>query len=535
MKEVEKKYKEVQHELCQYNQDDSPCNSRDDVSIMIHKKKVKIRKKKDLVKYGKRPVVAFRLSRFGTNKARKLLTKHISMTEINKQTQISRNSTRSYEAIHQKTFFNTKFVVNQVSGYNFNEYLSPFNFPSKQKWKVYRCQLSARPEDSCCCSCNSDAMFEVMKSLYDCYKKKNCDNCNCILCSHLAREERRLGEERKSLTTQSEKERKKIKIKEAEKMLEGKSPSEKEMILKELVRTGHPLPKGKTASERALIKKVRAELGVPESRTASIMGRIKKGRASQVVTTIGGKPPEEKERILRQMAMRGLPLPEGQTASEKQIIEKVRVDLGLPPEPKSSAMRKQYAKAADAGLLQPLEGKSPEEKKRILQALHNRGIPLPEGRTSSERALIAKIKAGLPEPSVTRSERLDRADAAGLLTPLEGKPPEEQERILRGLAMHGLPLPEGKTATEKRLIERVRADLGLPPEPKSLSMKEKYAKAADAGLMQPLEGKSPHEKKRILQGLYDRGIPLPEGRTSSEKALIARIKAGPPPPSVTPS
>lgn len=155
------------------------------------------------------------------------------------------------------------------------------------------------------------------------------------------------------------------------------------------------------------------------------------------------------------------------------------------------------------------------------------GVSLPERRISSEKSLIEKVKTTARAPSVVvpPSERLRNAKAAGLLTPLEGKTPDQKENIFLGLAAQGIALPEGKTASERKIIDKVRADMGLPPEPKSPSMREKYNKAADVGIMLPLEGKSPSEKEKVLRGLTDIGIPLPGGRTSSEKNIISKIKA----------
>ncbi|KAJ8736836.1 hypothetical protein PYW07_000107 [Mythimna separata] len=412
-------------------------------------------------------------------------------------------------------------------------------------------------------------MFEVMKGLYDCYKAKNCDGCECVLCGHKAAEEKKLAELRKSMTSAAR-----------NKVLEGKTPDEKEFILKEMAKTRQPLPSGKTASEKALIDKTRKELGLPpspknllekskmrkaeaagiitplegktpeqkekilrvqaamglplpEGRTDSEKALIEKVKATKkrslktaLLTPLTGKTPEEKEKILRGRAMKGLPLPEAASASEKKLIDKVRADLGLPKDPTTKSMKEKHEQAAKAGLLQPLEGKTPEEKEKTLKGLRSLGIPLPEGRTPSEKALIAKVKAS-PRSLVAASEQLRKAKAEGLLTPLAGKTPEQKEKILKGLALKGLPLPEAKSPSEKKLIAKVRADLGLPKEPDTKSMKEKHEQAAKAGLLQPLEGKTPEEKEKTLKGLHELGIPLPEGRTPSEKALVAKVKSTP--------
>ncbi|CAK1554672.1 unnamed protein product [Leptosia nina] len=477
------------------------------------------------------------------------------------------------------------------------------------KWDVYRCQFST-PEESCCCSCNSDAMFEVMKSLYDCYKKKNCDHCNCILCGHLPREERRLGEQRKSgmLAAVSVKaksiKKKKGKSKDLLALKEAKTPEEKEAALKKIIVSGGAIPEAKTQSEKDLIAKVKTQLALPpEPRTksekelykkaeaeglitplegktkaqkAKILERqrdmglplpegrtpsekaliekiksagtksasvgvpsekIRKAKKEGLLTPLEGKSPEQKEKILKGLAMNGIPLPKGKSDSERKLINKVRDDLGLPPEPQTASDKKNYKKALAAGLIVPLEGKSRPEKEDLLRKQAAMGLPLPKGRTASEKSLIAKIqKTTGARPSISAavkvpSEKIKKAKAAGLLTPLEGKTPKQKEEILRGLAMHGIPLPEGKSDSDRKLINKIRADLGLPPEPKTAADKKKYNQALAAGIITPLEGKTPARKEDILRKQAAMGLPLPEGRTASEKAIIAKIKQEPPLPS----
>ncbi|XP_037299644.1 titin [Manduca sexta] len=449
-------------------QEESPCNGVENITIIVHKKKYNSHKKRKKIKPYQEPaqLVAV-LSRSTIPPKRIKLQKHSSLPTVNRKKKI-KLKVRSSDIFPTKNKhpYRSDFIVNTMSERRTSNCMNAFKNPLTQpQWRIYRCQLNAK-EESCCCSCNSDAMFEVMKSLYDCYKKKNCDNCNCILCGHLPREERRLGELRKvsgrpssiAVATVAEKERRKAEVKRLEKEIEG-------------------------------------------------------------------KPPEEKQKILEQAAMSGAPLPEGKSPSEKEMIKTIRTKLGLPQEPKSAADRERMRQAEAAGLIVPLEGKTPAEKEKILRTQAELGIPLPEGRTPSEKALIDKIKTSLPSVTAVHPSKLKKAKEAGFLTPLEGKAPEQKERILKGLAQHGIPLPEGKTASEKKLIEKVRRDVGLPPEPKTPSMKEKHRKAAAAGLLEPLEGKTAAQKEKILTGQAQLGLPLPEGRTPSEKALIEKIKA----------
>ncbi|CAG4942767.1 unnamed protein product [Colias eurytheme] len=406
--------------------------------------------------------------------------------------------------------------------------------------EVYRCQFSTQ-EESCCCSCNSDAMFEVMKSLYDCYKKKNCDHCNCILCGHLPREERRLGELRKAgvdlsaISKGKGKKKKKVTSKEMLAMLEGKTQAEKEKTLKELVKAGVDLPEPRTQSEEALMAKVRTELGLPAEPSARKIPseKLRKAKELGLLTPLEGKSAEQKEKILKGLVMNGVPLPKGKSESERKLIDKVRADMGLPPEPKTTAEKRNFKKAMDAGIVTPLEGKTRSQKEKILKQQAEMGIPLPEGRTASEKSLIAKIKQTVRPPSESKvpSEKMKKAKAAGLLTPLKGKTPAQKEKILKGLAMNGIPFPAAKTESDQKIMDKVRKDIGLPPEPRTSSEKNNYKKALAAGIITPLEGKSGPQKEAILKKQAEMGIPLPEGRTPSEKALIAKILQTVKPPS----
>lgn len=415
-----------------------------------------------------------------------------------------------------------------------------YHFLNNPVLKIYRCQLNTN-EESCCCSCNSDAMFEVMKSLYDCYKKKNCDNCNCILCGHLPREERRLGELRKSsvsVTKVEGKKRKKSKemIKQKISSLKGKNVAEKEKILRDLIKSGAPLPQPKTKSDKEIIKRVQTELRRPYEVSEVVKPldnrkipseKLKKLKEAGILTPLEGKSLEQKEKILTGLAMNGIPLPKGKSESDQKIIDKVRKDVGLPPEPKTASDKKKYDKALEMGLITPLLGKSASEKEKVLQGQADLGLKLPEGHTESEQKLIAKIKAVKIEPSELKvpSSKLRKSKAEGIRTTLQGKTPEEKEKIIKDLAMKGIPLPDGKSASDKKLIDKVRAEIGLPPQPKTSSSKENYAKAQGAGLIVPLEGKTESQKEKLLKEQAKLGLSLPEGRTPSEKALIAKVKA----------
>ncbi|KAI5640946.1 hypothetical protein NE865_06822 [Phthorimaea operculella] len=360
--------------------------------------------------------------------------------------------------------------------------------------------------------------------------------------------------------------------------LEGKSPSKKEQALRKMYESGISLPKGRTPSEKQIIEKIKREPPVVKPPSE----KLRQAKAEGFLTPLSGKPPEEKKRILKGLAKIGLPLPEGKTESEKKVIDKVRKEMGLPPGPKTPSERVKIAKFYAAGAVTPLEGKTPSQKEQALTKMAKAGVPLPEGRTASEKALIVKVKTKLPSPerkarpplppqerakldketakniqeakgpvnecicdlltpesdrrksSIKEipSEKIRKAKAEGLLTPLSGKSPAEQEKILRGLAKAGIPLPEGKTASQKNQIDKIRKEMGLPPGPRTSSEKAKIEKAYATGAITPLEGKTTQQKEQALKKMAEAGVLLPEGRTSSEKALIDKVKKeiGPPSP-----
>ncbi|XP_047524196.1 uncharacterized protein LOC125062371 [Pieris napi] len=310
--------------------------------------------------------------------------------------------------------------------------------------------------------------------------------------------------------------------------LEGKPKAHKEKILRGRVAAGLPLPEGVTASDKELIKKIKAETGyitpLPSKSKSMVpkipSEKIKAAKAAGLLTPLTGKSDAQKEKILKGLALHGIPLPKGETPSERKVIAKVRKDLGLPSEPQTPSLKEKFRLAHEMGIMTPLEGKTPSQKERILRKQAEMGIPLPEGRTASEKELIKKVKTTTVKP--IPSEKLRKAKEAGLLTPLQGKSQKEKEKILKGLAKAGLPLPEGKTASEKQLIRTVKADMGIPLGGISSS---KLRKALAEGLITPFEGKSPAQKEKLLKGRVQAGLPLPEGVSPSDKALIKKIKA----------
>ncbi|XP_050683021.1 uncharacterized protein LOC126978330 isoform X2 [Leptidea sinapis] len=497
-----------------------------DINVIVKKKKDEHRiKEKSFRKY-----LRFRMS----------ISRHQSRDNLKVKKSRSDLFLRQYENISNNMYTNALKNLNKSNNYLFdtkyyvNNFVAHSPFKSLRNSIIYRCQYKTK-EETCCCSCNSDAMFEVMKSLYDCYKKKNCDNCNCILCGHLPREERRLGELRKSGAELASagigvKQKKKKLKKKSVPSIEDKTKADKrKTIVKE---------------EKFLEKQAVIDVPPSEGKISKLTlpsEKMMKAKKEGLLTPLKGKSPEQKEKILRGLAMNGIPLPKGKSQSERHIIEKVRLELGLPPEPKTQDEKIKYKKGVAAGLIVPLEGKSQKEKEELLKQQANLGMTLPEGRSASEKAIINKIKetveidkTKLFAPSEVKSipsEKISKLKAEGLLTPLKGKSPKQKEKIFRGLAINGIPLPKAKTDSERQIIEKVRQDLGLPPEPKTSEEKRNYKKAVAAGLVVPLEGKANSEKEKLLKEQAKIGIRLPEGRTTSEQAVIAKVKKISKPPS----
>ncbi|KAH9632130.1 hypothetical protein HF086_002637 [Spodoptera exigua] len=347
--------------------------------------------------------------------------------------------------------------------------------------------------------------------------------------------------------------------------LEGKTPEQKEKILRCLIGHNFHLPDGKTSSEIKMIDKIRKEVGLPiqpKTQTINIYNKSIAAANTGLLQPLAGKSPKDKVNTRQGLGKLKIPSAEGrtpstkvletkisdkprktkaadlltpirgktgekkhkilwiQTASEVRFIE-VHDDLNLPVEPNTNkAIRKKHDQATRTGLLSPLERKTMEEKRKQLQGSNNMGTQLPKGRPPSEKKYMstAPIQAG----HLVNSKKKRKPKSNGLFTILEGKTSAQKVKLLKGLAMHNIPLPEAKTQSQKRLIDKVRAR--LPPLTKALAMKERLVKATEAGLLDSLVGKTQAEKEKVLSKLTELGIPHPEDRTSSEKILIQKTK-----------
>ncbi|XP_022833191.1 uncharacterized protein LOC111361090 [Spodoptera litura] len=544
----------------------------ENLSIDLNKNKSNKLKYGNVNNQNQQPTLEFSLSRFRDTNIQVPFTRHSSMPEI--KTHKPRKTTRSRLIscqtrrlkIIQHNPLASKFIINKVSEHRYNKYLKVTNYPSQTKWKVYRCELNDN-QDNSSCSCNSNAMLEVMKDMYSRFKNKRYANTaptngrseNKELELDIPRLKEKTEKNKNAENTPHDKMLAEKENISSEKFMVKQSSERKTPPLKNFLNTIRKERKlstdPKSGSRRTKIRKSKPSgidkpqmsFGTPEEIISSeetlisnFLNEIKTplkidSKMLQKVRVVGltdpleGKTPEQKEKILRCLIVHSIPLPDGKTSSEIKVIDKIRKEVGLPLHPKTQIMKNRYIVAANTGLMQPLEGKSAEEKIKILQGLGNLGIPLPEGRTPSEKALVTKIRLRTKVFYISDrlSEKLRKAEAAGLLTPLKGKTAEQKNNILSSLAMQGIPLPEGQTPSERKFIEKVRDDLGLPVEPINKAIRDKHEQAARTGLLLPLEGKTTEEKQKILIGLYNMGIPLPRGRTPSEKNYISTILSAP--------
>ncbi|CAH0703142.1 unnamed protein product [Spodoptera exigua] len=258
--------------------------------------------------------------------------------------------------------------------------------------------------------------------------------------------------------------------------LQGKSPEQKEKILKDLVTAGLPLPEPRTVSEKYLIDRIKNKPVL-----------ALKQNTSSVSTALETMTPTEKEIILKRLKDAGLPFPEN-NRKPKDLEVKIRTDR-------------------TAGIIKLLEGKTPEEKKKILHALIAAGTSADKSKKTSFDEMLPIKKPSQESPEKMHVIALKRSQ---LLKPLEGKSKAEKKKIVKSLVIAGVPLPEGKTPSEKSLIHTVKAEMGIPPVRKQSSHKSVILKARAEGLFSTITGKPHAEKVRILKGLAKYSLPLPE-------------------------
>lgn len=333
----------------------------------------------------------------------------------------------------------------------------------------------------------------------------------------------------------------------------------KDTYIKILAETGMPIPKGRTVSEIELTKKIKYEIGLPATPKTSVEKVcLAKAYAAGIVSPLSNKSRGQRENILRRLILAGVPLPIGRSCSEKAMIKRIQNNC------------KKGKLMCNKKCLNIFEKESPtkyfesaEDEKLVHEELTTSIDHLDSGASASTtynfmkkskeleggiQLLLLKNNAATINTNIlqlrhvekkvldkaqTERETMNRENLTLAGAAPDGGPCQKKEKLrnlkftrLKDLALSGKPLPEGKTASEKKLILKIRYETGLPPTPQTRLEKIKMANAYCAGLITPLEGKGYLQKRYILKKYVDADIPLPVGRTNSEKNLINMLKEG---------
>lgn len=404
------------------------------ITIIVEKKKRKLKEKEMLQRLKKSKDRLITVCDY-----LKILSKKCSTPETHQLYGHRSQKRRSSDScLNMSTPFKTKTIVNTMA-------VEPKRIPTvcknllnhplmQAQLGIYRCQLKPKKNNSCK-TCNSAAIFEVVKCLYDCYKKKKCDPCKCVVCGYLPKDMRKLIQEvgrahvsvgvetantnQKTKSTMTSHDDELLSALHSEPVPEREcqiSASEKLRMAKAFDILSPPETQGGVTMDRACQEKnnghymtvIEPTRPKPDIQMTKMLymtdqldtsptlrmpsKKLRKARASGLLTPLEGKTQRQREKMLRHLAMDDIPLPEGKTESEKEVIIKVRRELGLPPGPRTAEEKVRYAKAQAGGLITPLKGKSQPQKEKILRSLLENELPLPEGRTPQEKALISKIK-----------------------------------------------------------------------------------------------------------------------------------------------
>lgn len=593
-----------------YEQEESGSEHFRDLSFTVNKKKYKQIKTN--------PSVIYRSSRSYKFKKQKIKRRFSNLLITNncKYPDISGHAVKKQNR-YKTSIFLSKYVVNMVFERPFHAAPGPINRPHQNTCNIYGCQ-EVGSDDTCCYTCDSDDIFEVMKDLYNCYKKTNCVNCKCLLCGNKPLQGR--------MRTKNERLSEKI----AALLIPPKRKCDAKRKSIEPSKPGVPVQKTKRQSKIKLTVKAQSDLGLPVESTEKakpplsqitppkeiIQKNESKTKLAEDLTPTQRKNLKHKEKLLGSLVKNGLPLPVGRTPSERKFIDTVRLHLGLPQENETSRelerkppleastltlfegkplMKCTKDQASDpipenlvlikkdqlnkmvnhsvskhklimekvkhrksSGLLTPLKGKTLEQKEKILIDLVKAGLPLPEPKTASEKYLVDRIQnkigmvpqrnmssvsialenmtptekeiilkrlkdvgLSLPEPTPTTETK---SEDENIFKALEGLSKAEKYKIMKSLGEDGMVLPDGNTISEKSLIRNVKAELGIAPVKKRKVHNSVIIKARTEGLFAPITDKPQEEKERIIRGLAEAELPVPTGKTASEKDLIKRIK-----------
>ncbi|KAI8431190.1 hypothetical protein MSG28_001228 [Choristoneura fumiferana] len=548
---------------------------KEKISIVItqktneQQKKEQIPKREESIqrcrKYDTRPCS------ISTGEYLKILAKNCSTPDVNKayvNRKQKKKSSCSDTHINKITPIDTKFIVNTVT-------LEPHTIPPnchdllkhplmQAQMRIYRCQLGSH-EEKYCQACNSDAFFDVLKGLYDCYANKNCVNCNCILCGSLHKAKRKL--------------------------FSGEVSRSKVSVGVETVATKHKTKETlKKSKDYGLFTSLNGKpTEIKESKIATIskdplstqLEKLRKAQASGILPTLEGYSSTQREKTNNALIQSGSPLNARKKTPDNKVINQVRKELGLPLEVRRVLQNERDPKNIILGHTALFEKKS--QKETILRAVAEKRMQPQKARPTIE---LKKM----PLDTRAQSEKLRKAREVDLLTPneiLEYKvlefPDNEQQEIC---------LEDEKTFSERKLIDKIRKELGLTtpitksalakmikpimsrslllcPSPEGLEKRRKShdkkskttkegkgdlqmcsfstpqgskksesknaspcritfetVKASEtAGLFSQLQGKTQTEKEKVIRSLANQEIPFPEAKTPSEKKIAKKIRA----------
>lgn len=460
---------------------------------------------------------------------------------------------------------NTNLKINQKS--NFSSITNTYNHQlvtslknemynetnnTNRIWAVYRCELNTNPKkDICCCSCNSDAMFEVMKGLYDCYKKKNCNNCKCVLCGHMPEEEKQLEVLKKSqgdgaiigLPRDIRQEEKTQRLEEKTYPREDRTrPGEKPILEKDKVKEPAqakgievmPTAQAKTTEpiELEKIRKTARELGLltPSlGNTPSEKDKIRQSRAKKASTS-------QKQRIRQEAAAVGIDIPEKikapqkdkvkKEAKEKQATKKNKEKVitsdkcicTLTPSTEKKILTKEPEEKKikdvhDVGKISRGSKVTPDEISKDLKAAHKAGITSPEQQDKMKDKHIAS-----KSPTSTDKIRKE-ARALGLITPSEGQSPSEKEKIQKQRAKKA-------PVEQQNKVRREAITAGIiPPQPEVKEIRKRTDKEKEGAKPKKIDkGKPESKESKLLSDECACVILAKVGKKISKKDQIKKDK-----------
>lgn len=502
----------------------------------------------------------------------KILAKNCSTPYVNKANvnrKQKKKSSCSYTHINKITPIDTKFIVNTVT-------LEPHTIPPnchdllkhplmQAQMRIYRCQLGGH-EESYCQACSSDAFFDVLKGLYDCYANKNCVNCNCILCGSFHKAKRRLftGEISRS------------------KVSVGVETVATKRKTKETLKKSKDYAAFTTLTGKSTELKEPKNAAINKEPLSTQLEKLRKAQASGILPTLEGYTSTQREKTGHALVQSGSPLNARKKPADSKVINQVRKELGLPVESRPVLENERNSKNMILGHTAMFETKS--QKETILRAVADKRMLSPKNRRTIE---FRKM----PLDTRAQSEKMRKERETLVLTANEAQ--EYKVVEFPDSDQHEEYVDNDKTLSEIKLIETIKKELGLTtpvaksalakiiepimsrghmvcphPSPEGQEKRKKLndkksnatkegngdlrmscfkpqgnkriesktasrcpitfetVKAAEtAGLFCQLQGKTQTEKEKAIRCLANQEIPFPEAKTPSEKKIAKKVRA----------